>query len=208
MPQQQQDRSISRQQRILDAALAVFARRGYGSAKIDDIAGASNTSKGGVYFHFASKQAIFAALLDRSKQRLLAKVDEAIALHDEPVARADAALLAALRTFGAHRTLARLLLVEAFGAGREFQERLLAMHEELIAVIARHLDDAVGSGAIAPLDTRVAARVWFGALNEVIMRWLVAREPERLEDAYTALRPLLLRSIGAGERPAAPAARG
>ena len=117
------------------------------------------------------------------------------------MAKADAALLTVIRTFGKHRALARLFMVEALGAGREFHRRMAEIRDEFAAVIQRHLDDAVRQGIIKPLDTEVAARAWFGALNEVITAWALSGRPERLEDAYDALRPLLMRSVGAREEP-------
>jgi AcrR family transcriptional regulator len=191
-----QARAQERQRRILDAALAVFSRRGYRDASVDEIADAAETSKGGIYFHFPGKQALFRALMDFSWRRLLDRVEAAIAAEDDPIARADAALLTVLRTFAGHRSLARLFMLEALGAGAEFQERLLAVHDEFIALICRHLDDAVAAGVVAPLDTTIASRAWFGALNEVILHWLVKEEPRDLEDVYAVLRPLLMRSVG------------
>jgi AcrR family transcriptional regulator len=194
-----QPRALDRQRRILDAALSVFTRRGYREASVDEIAEEAQTSKGGVYFHFPGKQTLFRALLDLSARRLLERVEEAIGRETEPVARADAALLTVLHSFADHRSLARLFMIEALGAGAEFQERLLAMHDEFIDLIQRHLDEAVATGVVAAsVDTRVASRAWFGALNEVILHWLLKGEPERLEDAYAALRPLLMRSVGVG----------
>lgn len=49
--------------RLLDAAYAVFSTRGYSGATVDDIAVAAAVSKGAVYFHFASKEDIFVAVL-------------------------------------------------------------------------------------------------------------------------------------------------
>ncbi len=196
-----QARAQNRQRRILDAALQVFSRKGYRDASVDDIAGVSATSKGGVYFHFPNKEAIFLALLNRTTTRLLEKMESALAAHEDPVARADAALLTVIRTFGKHRALARLFMVEALGAGREFHRRMAEIHGEFAAIIQRHLDEAVRAGTIPAIDTEVAARAWFGALNEVITAWALSGRPERLEDAYAALRPLLMRSVGAAEEP-------
>jgi AcrR family transcriptional regulator len=194
-----QERARDRQRRILDAALDVFSRRGFRAASVDEIAAEAQTSKGGVYFHFPGKQRIFRALLDYSTRRLLERVEEAIERESEPVARADAALLTVLRTFGEHRSLARLFMVEALGAGSEFQRRLLDVHEEYISLIQRHLDLAIEQGIIEPIDTLVASRAWFGALNEVILHWLLADEPSDLEAAYVGLRPFLMRSVGMRE---------
>ncbi len=201
----QQTRAQHRYRRILDAALRVFSRRGYRDASVDEIAGESQTSKGGVYFHFPGKEAIFLALLDRTAERLRTKINEAMATHDDPIAKADAALLAVLRTFANHRALARLFMVEALGAGREFHRRSAEIRAEFAAIIQRHLDDAVRQGVIEPVDTEVAGLAWFGALNEVITGWVLVGRPERLEDAYTALRPLLMRGVGAVEPTRQPA---
>ena len=56
------EQSRSRRERILDAAFHAFATRGYRDTAVDDIAGAAETSKGGIYFHFPTKEAIFREL--------------------------------------------------------------------------------------------------------------------------------------------------
>jgi len=191
-----QPRARHRHEKILDAALRVFARKGYRDAAVEDIALESRTSKGGVYFHFPGKQAIFLELLDRTAARLRTKIEEAMAAEPDPVRRADAALLVVLRTFASHRALARLFMIEALGAGKEFHQRLSRIHEEFASIIKVQLDEAVRLGVVQPLDTRVAATAWFGALNEVMTSWLLAQKPGRLQDTYDALRPLLMRSVG------------
>lgn len=55
-----------RMAQILDAALAEFSERGYAATTMDDIARRSGLSKGGLYAHFASKDAIFEAMLHRA----------------------------------------------------------------------------------------------------------------------------------------------
>ncbi|CAB3650020.1 TetR/AcrR family transcriptional regulator [Achromobacter pestifer] len=50
---------------ILDAALQVFSHAGYAGARMDDIALRAGLSKGGLYAHFPSKEAVFEALLAR-----------------------------------------------------------------------------------------------------------------------------------------------
>lgn len=194
----EQDRSVLRRGRILDAALHVFSQKGYKDTAVDEIALQAETSKGGVYFHFPNKQAMFLALLDRMARLLASKAEEVIEAEDDPIARLDAALLVVIRTFQGHRSLARLFLVEALGAGREFNAKMMEIHGEFAGLIERRLDDAVAKGVIPPLDTHLAGKVWFGALNEVVTTWVLSDTPdaEKLEDSYPALRALLLRSVG------------
>ncbi len=193
---EEQARSVARKQRILDAGITVFSRKGYRDAAVDEIAVESDTSKGGVYFHFPNKQSIFLALLEQMGNLLLRRVEETMLAAPDPLARGDAALLTALRTFGGHRSLARLFLVEAMGAGREFNEAMMQFHDRFAGLIQRHLDDAVAQGAIPALDTEITSVAWFGAVNEVTTRWLLTGRPKRLEDAYPTLRIMLARSAG------------
>lgn len=187
-----QERSRTRRQRVLDAALEVFARHGYSDSAIDEIARASDTSKGGLYFHFPSKQALFLALLDEASAALLQRVEVAMAAEVDPLRRGDAALREVLHAFGGHRVLARLLLIEALGAGKEFHSKLNDLHAAFAALIADCLDEAVAQGQIPPQDTQIAAHAWYGAVNHVVLRWLMTGEPKRLEETYPALRSLLL----------------
>jgi AcrR family transcriptional regulator len=196
-----QERSRTRRQRLLDAALEVFTEHGYSDTAIDEIARASDTSKGGVYFHFPSKQALFLALLDEASVVLLQRVELAMARESDPLQRGDAALREVLHAFGSHRLLARLLLVDALGAGKEFAAKLNDLHAAFAGLIAACLDEAVIKGQIPPLDTRVAAHAWYGAVNHVVLRWLMTGEPQNLDETYPALRSLLLYGVsGACDR--------
>ena len=64
-------------------------------------------------------------------------------------------------------------------------------------LIRFHLDQAVASGTIPPLDTETAATAWFGAINEVVTHWALAESPCDLESVYPSIRALLLRGIQA-----------
>lgn len=189
-------KSQVRVERILDAALDVFSRKGYKDAAVDDIAVASQTSKGGVYFYFPNKQAIFLRLLDNMAALLLSRAEQAMTAEPDPLRKGDAALLTMLRTFAGHRTLSRLFLVEALGAGREFNLKILEIHAAFAALITRHLDDLVAAGLVAPLNTELAGVAWFGGVNEVVRRWVLTGQPANLEDVYPPLRDLLRRGIG------------
>ena len=194
----EQLRSQQRHERILDAAVRVFSDKGYHGTLVDEIALQAETSKGGVYFHFPNKQAIFMALLDRLARMLRERIEDSVRRETQPIARAEAALKVVLDTFGGHPRLARLFMIEALGAGPEFNQRLVEIRASFADLIKGYLDDAVASGAIPPLDTATAAAAWFGAVNEIITQWaLTNRSQVSLMRAYPTLRDLLLRGVGA-----------
>lgn len=185
-----------RRERILDAAFTTFAGRGYRDASMDDIASAAETSKGGVYFHFPTKESIFRELMRTTADKLISKVEREVGAERDPITQAEVAIRTVLTTFAGHRTMARLLFLDVVGAGRVFQSEANELHDRFARLIQGYLDSAVTDGVIPPIDTRVTSIAWFGALNEVVGRWLLADRPTRLEDAYPALRAMLLRSVG------------
>ncbi len=192
----QAERRQSTRRRILDAAIRVFAEKGYHDTAVDDIVRASNTSKGAVYFHFPNKQGIFIALVEYLANQVLDRMDSAIAREKGGINKVEAALRVGLEIFTSHRSLARILLVEVVGLGHGFDPRLLALRARFTEIIRRHLDRAVSDGVIPPQDTELAARVWLGAINEVAVRWLYAESEEPLEQQLPALRTMLLQSVG------------
>ena len=75
---------------LLDTATALFAERGYAGTSLEDVASASQVTRGAVYHHFASKQALFEAVLEVQEARVTAEVIAAASAPDPW----DAALLA------------------------------------------------------------------------------------------------------------------
>ena len=193
------DRPATRE-RILGAALEVFAGKGYHRALVDDIVRVSGTSKGAVYHHFPNKEAVFLALVDEFARQLTLAVSQAISGRQGALAKVEGALMAALDTFAANQRLARLILLEAVSLGTVYEAKRAEVHDRFAALIRSYLDQAVVDGAIPPLDTRVATLAWLGAVNEIVIQSLMPGTPA-LAEAIPALTELLLRSIGVGPAP-------
>jgi AcrR family transcriptional regulator len=192
------DKKSSTRYRILNAAINIFSQKGYYNTRVDEIVEAAETSKGGVYFHFPSKQDIFFGLIDEFADILETRISEAISKEDSGIQRVDAALVTCMETFQEYRELAKIFLVQAMGLGMAFEEKQQEIHDRFMRIVKQHLDDAIHDGDIASIDTEIAAYAWMGALNEVVIRWLYTGSPD-LEHALPALRVFLLRSVGVSE---------
>lgn len=184
-------------QKILQAALDVFAHKGYHRAIVDDIVRVSGTSKGAVYHHFPTKEALFIALVDEFASHLATTVAEAIHREHGALGKVEGALRGGLETFARHRQLARLLLLEAVSLGRTYETKRAEVHSRFVTLIKTYLDEAVAEGSIPPLDTEVATLAWLGAVNEVVIQWLQTGQPDLITRARPTLTTVLLRSIGA-----------
>ena len=113
--------------RILEAAVRVFAEKGYHETRMDDIVSASHTSKGSLYFHFPNKQEIFFGLIETFMSLLESRLTESLATEQHGLEQVDSALTASLRLFSQYRPLAKIVLVQAVGLGAAFEERRRAI---------------------------------------------------------------------------------
>lgn len=189
------DPSHETRTRILEAAVKVFATKGYHDAKVDDIVSEAQTSKGAFYFYFPSKQDIFIALSDTFADLLESKLTEAMQSESHGVQQMDAALHVSLGLFSQYRGLAKIALVQAVGLGAVFEERRRAINDRVTRLIQTRLETAMAEGSIPPLKADVTARAWVGALNEIFIHWIYTGTPP-LEESLPALRTFLLQSIG------------
>lgn len=188
-------KSESTVSRILDAALDVFARKGYHDARMDEIVSSSQTSKGSIYFHFPNKEQLFLALVDQFANLLERRIVEAIREHDRGMVKVQAALEACLSTFGRYRRQAKVLLVQASGLGNAFEQKRLAINDRFADLIAVYLQEAIDVGEIEPLDTEVVSHAWMGAIYSLVIRWVYTGEPSS-ERIVQGLVPMLLQSVG------------
>src|SRR5256885_6124988 len=71
---------------LLDEATRLFATRGYAGTSLEDVAVASQVTRGAVYHHFDGKQALFEAVLDGQETRAIARITAAATAADPPEA--------------------------------------------------------------------------------------------------------------------------
>lgn len=182
-------------ERILEAALTVFADKGYHDSRLDEIVDQSDTSKGAIYFHFPNKERLFLALVDQFADLLERRVRAAIAGQPAGMARVRVALQETLSTFSRYRRPAKIMLVQAVGLGTTFETKRLEVNDRFSRLIGEYLQEAVTVGDIAPVDVEVVSSAWMGAIYNVVISWVYTGEPEP-ERILSALVPLLLQSVG------------
>lgn len=185
--------------RILDAALRVFAQKGYHQTRMEDIVQEARMSKGGVYHHFPGKAHLFLALMDEFGRLLEHRLREAVEGAASDTERLVAALRTGLELLETYQKPARLVFLQASGLGSAFEEKRLAVFDRLAAFIQEELDRAAAHGLIAQdIRTDIVAHAWVGALYEWAVRWFLYGSPGPREvlPAFTAF---FLRSLGRGD---------
>jgi AcrR family transcriptional regulator len=189
------DKELTRE-RILEAAEKLFAEKGFHETAMDEIVQAARVSKGGVYFHFPSKEDLFFALLDKLANALQRDVQQEIARRSGAVNKIQGALEVVLRTLSGKRRLAQILLRQGYGLGPAFERKRLEIYSRFAKLIQENLDQAIAEGSIPPIHTEITAYAWLGAINELVLRWIYTGKPDPLTEALPALSEIFLRGIG------------
>jgi AcrR family transcriptional regulator len=133
----------ARRQAILDAALTVFAERGFEAARLDDIAARAGIAKGTLYLYFADKQALFEELIRTAVDPIFERLTAIEAVPDMPAAKVLEAIFSVFEkeVLGTKRKfLLRLLIAEGprFPAIAEFHYRtVVARIMQVIRKIVR-----------------------------------------------------------------------
>jgi TetR/AcrR family fatty acid metabolism transcriptional regulator len=193
------DKELTRE-RILEAAEKLFAEKGFHETAMDEIVRASKVSKGGVYFHFPSKEELFFALLDKLADALQREVQREIARRRGAVAKIQGALEVVLRTLTSQRYLAQIILRQGHGLGPSFERKRLEIYSRFARLIKENLDEALAEGSIPPINTEITAYAWLGAINELVLRWVYTGQPDPLTQTLPTLQELFLRGIGITQR--------
>ena len=165
---------------ILKAAADVFGRLGYGPAKIADIAETAGVATGTVYNYFDNKEAVFAAIVERGRRELLARL-EAAAAGRRGLARLSEFLATLFVTLEEEAAMFAVY-VQATGLPHtgvpdsdpgveEGRTAMMAYLEAAIvdAIERKELRDDI---AVADLATALA-----GSLNALLARWISRPEP-------------------------------
>jgi AcrR family transcriptional regulator len=170
-----QQRALETRRRILDAARAVFAARGFAAATVDDVVAAAEVSKGALYHHFDSKEELFLALLGHRD----APVIESLAGKAQAAKSFKEILTLVVHEWLTHYTgdrFAALSLEFRLQATRDsrFAERMARFTDALRSMLAGLVAAGQRDGAVPQeVDPAGAAAVLFGLLDGVSLGWSV-----------------------------------
>lgn len=160
-----------RKQQILDAAIESFCRKGYHGSSINDIVEASGTSKGNVYWYFASKDEIFLAVVEMWADRALR--DLARDLQEKGAgfeSLADKVVSRLLRYLNEERAFLLAWTEFATAASRddEVRQRMISISKKFRKELSKFLSASMDSGEIKKVDVNVLSDV-LGAVHDGIL---------------------------------------
>lgn len=161
-------RPDDRPQEVLDAAVRVFAQRGYRGTRLEEVAEAAGVTKGTIYYYFRSKEDLFRQAIEHSRLKNRARIDTMFAEDGRPlVERLRAVLTEAWRSLsGPDGAMLRLMIGEvSIEAPELFQEWLTDGLGRGCTELADVVRAGQASGEFrADADADAAARMFISGL--------------------------------------------
>jgi len=184
---------------ILDAAMRVFARQGFHTCRVSDIADEAGVAYGLVYHYFSSKDEILDTLFLERWNVMLAAIAEADRTQRSPREKLRAIAGFIVDSYRYEPELMKVIVVEVTRAANTFGRTHLAKireaYEQIAGIVARAQDDGIFREEITP---EFGALAFYGSIEQVLTRWIFDRDPvddAELEGAKTMIVETICRGL-------------
>jgi TetR/AcrR family transcriptional regulator, fatty acid metabolism regulator protein len=190
--------SVDKRRVILDAAVHVFARQGFHSCRVSDIADEAGVAYGLVYHYFESKDQVLDTLFEERWDFLLEAIRQTDA-HDMP-ARGKLFAIASfiVDSYRHDPDLMKVIVVEVTRAANTFGAAHLGRITEAYALIRGIVEKAQQAGEFrTDVTAEFAALAFYGAIEQVLTGWIFGLLEEG-EDAYEQAKQEVVATICGG----------
>jgi TetR/AcrR family transcriptional regulator, fatty acid metabolism regulator protein len=178
-----------KRRQLLDAAVRVFARKGYHASRVGDIAEEAGVAHGLLYHYFKSKDDVLEAVFHENWSLLQLRIASVLET-DEPAAdqlRHVSAIV--LRTW-LHLPDVVTVVIREFGRSPELADRIGELAQP-IEVIQQVIERGIERGEFrSDVDPQFAATVVYGSIDELLTGWVLGRLPSGEADVAAAEKTL------------------
>ncbi len=190
-------RGGDKRDRILEAAVKVFARSGFHATRVSEVAKAAGVADGTIYLYFKSKEELLVSLFEDRIERLLTFMREELPKKPNAPAKLRAVIDMQLGLLEHERELAEVITVILRQSTRLMKEFAAPRFLAYLDGIAKIVAEGQASGDFRrDVSPHIAARAVFGALDGITLTWALGRaEQGALARAATQLADVLLRGL-------------
>ena len=184
---------------IFQAAIDLFAQKGFERTTMEEIAAVANVSKGTLFYRYTSKEELFVKIVRHALDRFFSTGKAAIA----PIAKArdKLALILSLQIQLAFQNpnLAKLLFREVWGIVDRYP-LLRQQFDEYLQYLRVIIDEGIASGELRELDSEMLAVAIFGMTASATMQALLLPEIDQAKQMAEELQRVILQGIEGGKQ--------
>lgn len=189
-------RDPDKPQQIIEAAIRVFARKGYYNSRVSDIARAAGIAAGTIYLYFDTKQEILITLFREKMAAFVAAAWRAVAEERDAIAKVRRLVYLHFEILERQPELAEVVQVELRQGQKFFRGPATQEIAGYFGLIASILEEGVATGLFrGDLPVKLAAKMLFGTMDQMATSWVLGKRGYRLVDAAPAVADLFLQGI-------------
>ncbi|MDP9002031.1 MAG: TetR/AcrR family transcriptional regulator [Myxococcota bacterium] len=196
-PASRAKRSGDKRERILDAAVRVFAKKGFHATRVSEVATAAGVADGTIYLYFKSKDDLLVSLFEDRVERLLAFLEAELPQSTTAPEKLCRIIELQLGLLEGERDLAEVITVILRQSTKLMKEHAAPKFNAYLDVIARVVAGGQLAGELRDdVSPHLAARAIFGALDGITMTWALGKADRGgLSRASGQLAELVLRGL-------------
>ena len=186
----------TKRERILRAAIDVFAQSGYFNAKVSEIARAAGVADGTIYLYFDGKEDLLVNIFREHTRNYLQSLERELAHVRRAEDRIRIAIRHHLETLGRDRALAIVAQVE-LRHSLKFMS-LLSQQEvaDYLGLLRKMVEHGQSEGSFRRnLHPQLVAKAIFGVLDEMVTSWMLSEKEYNLADSAEQVADLLLTGL-------------
>ena len=185
-----------KRERILRAAIDVFAESGYFNAKVTDIAKAAGVADGTIYLYFDGKEELLTTIFREHTRNYLQSLERDLAPVRRPEERIRIAIRHHLETLGRDRALAVVAQVEL---RHSIKYMSLLSHQEVgdyLGILRKIVEQGQADGVFRrTLHPQLVAKALFGVLDEMVTSWMLSDKEYALADQADGVADFVLNGL-------------
>lgn len=191
-----EDSRARRRSEIVRAAVDVFAERGYFAARMREVAERAGVADGTLYLYFKGKEDLLVSILEEYAEAFLLRARQDCAGLEDPRDKLRRIVERHLVSMQNDRALAHIFQIELRHTRRFLRRVARGKVAEYLNLLQEIVKEGRGVGVFRrDVPPELAARAIFGALDEQVTAWVLARRPTDLRDQIDPLIRILLAGL-------------
>ena len=168
---------------IIEAAVKVFAEKGFFGARVSEIAEEAGVADGTIYLYFRSKDDLLISLFEEKMEGILTALHRTLDEHARPEDKLRCYIVEHLRLVAEQPQLMQVLTIELRQSARFIKEYTPRAFGRLLDTVGSILEQGQTAGVFRQdLDTAVFRRALFGAIDEISLEWVLRARSSSLSE--------------------------
>lgn len=182
-------KATDKHQKIIQAAVKIFARNGFFNSRISEIAKEANVADGTIYLYFNNKYDILISLFEEEMGKIITNMREELAKEENPLQQLEIFARVHLKIVEENRELAEVLQVEIRQSSKFMKEYRNKKFAEYVNIISSVIKKGQEQGLIREdVMPGILKRAFFGALDEMSRFWILS--PQKKYSIHTAAKQI------------------